>query len=827
MVERAWPEPDEEAGRLAALRELGILDTPTDPRFDRLARLACDLFSAPTALISLIDADRQWFKSRIGFKHRETGRETAFCSHTICRPEVLVVPDARHDRRFADNPLVTGPLGIRFYAGAPLVIDGGHAVGTLCVLDTESRPAFVVGDQARLAALAGAVVDLMLSHKADRAAQRTQRVLRTALEAMTEGFSIYDEDDRLLFCNDRYREVYATSADLIVEGARFEDIIREGARRGQYAGLTPGTVEDFVSARMARHRAPSDPFEQSLGDGRWLRIAESRTDDGVTVGIRTDITRLKRVEAELDAARRTAEAASQAKSRFLAMMSHEIRTPLNGVIGTLGLLAETPCSSEQRRLVDTSRRSAEALLTLLNDILDFSKIEAGKLALEPSPFAPADLVRDLLPLFGPQAAKKGLALVIRIAPDLPPALFGDADRLRQMLMNYLSNAIKFTRSGEVSIEVTPFGPGHVEFAVRDTGPGIPVALQAGLFMEFNRLDKPGGRRLEGTGLGLMITRRLAELMGGTVGVDSIPGVGSRFWFRVPLREVDPAAVVEAETDADASTVTVRRADGARPRVLLAEDNPANQMVARLLLEKIGCHVDAVGTGIEAVQAVRDRPYDVVLMDISMPEMTGLEATRVIRALPGPGSLIPILAVTANAFAEDLAAYRAAGMTGHVTKPIVRTALFSALEAAGFRIEGIEPSASRNVAAGPTVARDPGGFVIGEVPVFQREILDDLLGDVLPEDRSRLVDLFLGECARQLALARTARAAGDLKGLKEVAHSMKSSCLTFGAMRLGTAMGMIEQASSAGDEAAVSRVFGPATALGPVTAEAIRRHVNGG
>ncbi len=808
------PVPADEARRLAALRDFRILDTDPDPRFDRLTRLAARLMRAPIALVSLVDTDRQWFKARQGVEAAETPRRFAFCGHAILGGELMVVPDARDDPRFADNPLVTGPPHIRFYAGMPLVVAPCLAVGTLCVIDRTPRSGVSADEAAAMQDLARAVVDLLDAHRAEWEAKRGERLLRTALSSISEGFSIFDQTDRLLFFNEQYRALYGASADLIVPGVRFEEIVREGARRGQYAEADRDGIEAFVAKRLARHHDPGPPHEQELGDGRWLRVAESRAEDGSLVGVRTDITQLKRTERALEEARRAAEDASQAKSRFLAMMSHEIRTPLNGVLGALGLLTDVGLADAHQRLVDTARRSAESLLTLLNDILDLTKIEAGKVTLEPTPFALAGLVADALSLFAPRTRAKGLVIATAFAPDLPEGLRGDAGRIRQMLMNYLSNAVKFTDAGTITVTARRTADGEIEVAVADTGIGIAADQQNRLFREFDRLDAPRAHRVEGTGLGLMITRRLAELMGGSVGVDSTPGQGSRFWFRLPLEACDPPIVAPGAQTDDGNVLRTR--DGGRPRVLLAEDNPANQMVARLMLERLGCTVDLAATGAEALVAVTSRGYDVVLMDISMPEMDGVAAAQAIRELPGAAGRLPIIAATANAFPDDLASYRQAGMTGHVIKPILRTALRAGLVDAG--LVEVRPAA---VSAPAVPALAPASAAAPACDWVDRRLLDEALGELPPDDRNFLIDVFLSDCEAQLAALAAPSGPDDLPALKVAAHTLKGSSGTFGATRLADHLLAIEQACRDGRIEGLADRIDQARAVGAATLDALR------
>jgi signal transduction histidine kinase/CheY-like chemotaxis protein len=372
-----------------------------------------------------------------------------------------------------------------------------------------------------------------------------------------------------------------------------------------------------------------------------------------------------------------AQQASRAKSIFLATMSHEIRTPLNGVLGALGLLADSAAvparPAEERQLLAMAQRSADNLLTLINDILDYSRLEAGKLALERVAFDVAGLLGEVIELCAVQAREKGLRLEAELAPGAPPFLAGDPGRLRQMLLNYVANAVKFTEAGAVQVRVAPGeAAGWVRFSVTDTGIGIPPERQQELFQEFSQLQAASTRRYGGTGLGLAITRRLALLMGGAVGLESAPGQGSTFWLDLPL----PAAAAPPAAPARAAaSLAPLPFQGRKPRLLVAEDNRTNQIVARALLERLGCEVDLVANGVEAVTAARAGGYDLILLDIMMPEMDGLEAARRLRA---GGVTAPLVALTANADAADHARYLAAGMDACLVKPVRGAALRATL-----------------------------------------------------------------------------------------------------------------------------------------------------
>jgi PAS domain S-box-containing protein len=714
-----------------------------------------------------------------------------------------------------------------------------------------SMDAFELAGQTFMLAVA---LDLSARVLAEETLREREEIFRSISAAAQDGIIMIDSDGRVTVWNDAAERMFGYRLDeaegqplqALIMPEDYEAGFMEGFGHFRRSGEGPfiGTAQQVMARRKDGTQIPVELSASAVNvRGRWH-----------AVGILRDITDRLKVEEELWKAKEETEAANAElqrsverakrladeaaianayKSEFLANMSHEIRTPMNGIIGMTGLLIDTNLSADQLEYAETVRSCADSLLTIINDILDFSKIEAGKLDLETLDFDLGSVLEGTVDVLAMRADQKGLALGCSVAPDVPQLLRGDPGRVRQIVTNLIGNAIKFTAAGEVALSVAleETQGDHVllRFVVRDTGIGIPAAKVDSLFQPFTQVDASTTRKFGGTGLGLSISRRLAEMMGGSIGVESEEGVGSRFWFTARFdRQPEQAASAADGAVAGARPGATRPAGEETPvrkaRVLLAEDNITNQKVAIKVLEKMGHRVDAVANGVEAIKALRTMPYDLVFMDVQMPEMDGFEATRRIRD-PQTGvrnPRIPIVAMTAHAMKGDRERCLDAGMDDYVSKPIdprdVAAAIARRLPS---ETADARPSAPNKPAPAPPPASDGRAGLDPGLP-DRASLLNRLGGD--EEMFVEIIKIFLEDVPKQLAGMDTALAAGDARTLRRLAHTLKGSSGTAGAAALQQASLALETAAASGDLVAAAPLIAPVKDLFAVVLDTMSRWV---
>lgn len=795
------PVPPNEEQRLEILKKYKVLDTLPEKQFDDITRLASIICKMPITLISLIDENRQWFKSRIGLEAEETPREISFCQHAIMQHDIFEIQNAHEDPRFSDNPLVTGDPNIAFYAGAPLKTSGGLNLGTLCVID--SKPNKLTEEQKEaLSILAKEVVSAMEQRKAHQHTESerqflndTNTLLNTFFENSPSSITMRDKNNFYLYANGhalyamgkRKEEVIGkhltevNKPDLAKEVAIDDELVirnKTSIRKEYQIGsgsderhflstLFPlldiegdaygvGTItNDITVAKKTElelqssnerflkifHNSPIGHTIVNKRNGRITHVNKTflnlfefddesdavgktssdilktkeeekisgikdLTEKGVisNAEVQTytqkgnyicllcsispidvggaevflvsyiNITLRKKLEIQLQDAKAVAEQATASKSSFLANMSHEIRTPLNAMLGFANLLENTQLNSEQQEYLKAIDTAGKNLLTIINDILDFSKIEAGMLTLESVPFSPQQLIHSVYTMFFAKAQSKELQFSLSIDPSLPPLVNGDPTRLNQVLTNLIGNAIKFTSEGSIIVSCVITGREnenvHLRISIKDSGIGISADKLTSIFERFTQAESATSRHFGGTGLGLSIAKRLLELQDGELRVKSEPGKGSEFYFTISYPIAD-------EKSFQQTIVTETQHNDLRgKKILIVEDNPLNQKLALTVLKNEGIDASIAENGRIAVERLERENFDLILMDIQMPEMDGYQATKHIRQQLNLTT--PIIAMTANAMAGEQEKCIDAGMNDYVTKPFKTAVLLSAI-----------------------------------------------------------------------------------------------------------------------------------------------------
>ncbi len=647
--------------------------------------------------------------------------------------------------------------------------------------------------------------------------------MRELFEAVRESSEsrLASERDKLRESEERYRKLVQTAPEVIFSLSSDGSTVT--SLNQAFERLTGWTCDRWLGRPLASLIHPQDlahadqrvqqtlrgehppAFELRLQtrSGEYLdaeltmtQLVEGETVSGI-LGIAHDVRARKRIQQALRSAKEEAEAASQAKSDFLANMSHEIRTPLNAIIGLTSLLLDSSLASELAGYVETIRSSGDTVLALINDILDFSKIESGMMELEEQPFGLKDCLAGPIDLVAAEAESKGLELTSTVEAGSPGVVVGDVTRLRQILVNLLSNAVKFTSQGTIAVTVRCRQAGderlELELAVRDTGIGIAPDKMEKIFRSFSQADASTSRDYGGTGLGLTISQRLAELMGGKIRAESEPGKGSTFRCTVQVRpageEARPAAVARRAVQID------RHLGRRLPlRILVAEDNVVNQKVALLLLRRMGYRADLAADGEEVIDCLKRQRYDVVLMDVQMPHLDGLEATRRIHQLWQGEARPQVVAMTAAAGKSDRERCFAAGMDDFVGKPIRTGELQAALLRRG-RARGIEPAAGGPAGLGepedaaPATAVPTGRLNPGNEGLKVRTDLE-ILG---PRMLREIIDKFLDTADQQEAAIRRAVEQDDAAALTMAAHGLKGSSATVGAARMAELCKQLEHA----------------------------------
>ena len=663
--------PDNEDKRLAALYALDILDSIREDRFERITGLARKIFNVPISAISLVDRDRQWFKSIQGIDVCQTPRNVSFCGHAILQGDIYLVPNALEHPVFSDNPLVVGPPHIRFYAGAPLRSPTGERIGTLCVIDAKPRD-FDAAQCDILRNLADMVEhelflkEVFLSQDLSKRIGKELTVFRNIFENSHESIDIMDEHGRIIYCNPaRERLVGMDKADVVSK--HFTTFIAPSATQ-QMTKIRQALDEGRGWKGNVPIRKQDGSFFMSHSNFGLIHGEDGKIQN--IFNIFRDVTKDVARMAELSVAHEAVKVANLSKVEFLSSMSHELRTPLNAIIGFSEILINGKAdklAERQLGYVEYIRKGGEYLLSMINEILEFSKLEAGKVTLSIENMSLNDLVYECLHLSERILAKFGVTLINEI-PSGVPYLFADRLKTQQVLLNLINNAAKYNRpGGTIRLTFSTTDNGFAKIGIADTGIGIEESKQSELFQPFNRLGAEFSD-IEGTGIGLALVQKLVQLMGGDVDFQSVHGEGTTFWISLPLADVQPSRTqANLLPDSTQGSIDPQSNDMV---LLYIEDNPDNIHLMGCFVESLsGWSLIVAKTAEAGIELAKTEAPNLIICDINLPGMNGIEAVRALRSLSQVGGSLPIYALSADATSKTISDAMTAGFTKYLTKPI--------------------------------------------------------------------------------------------------------------------------------------------------------------
>lgn len=742
--------------RLKALLAYSVIDTPTEELYDTLNSLVSTICNTPISLISFIDDSRQWYKSKIGVDTEECPVEETICQYSLLEDDILEIPDTLEDDRLVNNPSVQAENGIRFYAGISLRTESGYAIGSVCAADYKPQQLSEMQRQALRDVAKMVMIHLetkkrneemeielkdMLTEKiaiSEKQIQIQEKVYNNLFEAISQSNAIieFSIDGTILNLNERFAEMLGYSVEELI-GQKHTILLTESLAEGN----------SFVWEKIAAGEPYAGKFKRQTKDGKviWLQASYSPVID-----LNGEVTKITNISIDVTndiLALNSLEELSSQKDHFIANISHELRSPIHAILGFTDILIEEETNGQKQKQLKSVKTAGDTLLHLVNGILDLSKIEAGLFQFDLRDFNLRATIENVFAILNGKANQKNLVFNYEIADNVPAVIHGDPHRLEQVLINLLDNGLKFTTEGAVKLtissELKDAATAELTFTVSDTGIGISAEKLDSVFGRFTQAEANTTRKYGGTGLGLNICKMLVEKQGGNIGLSSKLGEGTQFTFKLVY------AIPEKQEHSEASTA-VADYSSLSGKVLMCEDNEANRILARHLFTATNIELDIAENGRIGIEMFQQKNYDLVLMDIQMPEMDGYQATEYIRN--ELQSQIPIVALTAHSIGKEKEKCLAMGMDEYLSKPFKKSELFDLITP--WLKTGTNPPDQTEL-------------------VFSMEIIREAsLGN--SDFENQMLNLFLDQSVEALDKMKQFHLEQDLSSLSKQAHQLKSS-----------------------------------------------------
>ena len=759
--------------RLKALISYEIMDTPEEKSFDNLAELVSIICNTPAAIISFIDDKRQWYKAKVGTTNTEVAYEETICQYVVVSGNMLEISNALEDERLINNPHVHTENGVRFYIGVPLISDDGHTIGTVCTFDGITKK--LTDEQKKaLTIIADHVMHLLgISKKNNELTQEVKVILEQKIEEAKETIKATEAAYNTLFnaieksnaiiefspkgiietVNDNFLKIIGYSKKELV-GKKHEILLNEAEKENNHLFWESLNEGQFKSGRFKRRHKD--------GSTIWIQASYSPVLNANNQVVRVtkiaqNITLEINAQQALEKAKSLADELNVQKDHFIANISHEIRTPINAVLGFTDLLLDEETDTKKLNYLKSVKTSGDNLLYLINDILDLSKIEAGIFLVDKTSYNLFETIDNVFSILALKAEQKNLIFSKSIAGNIPEYIIGDKNRLTQILINLLGNAIKFTLEGRVTLSLYLEDDSTLKFEVSDTGIGIPDDKLKTIFERFSQAQENTTRQFGGSGLGLNISKQLIEKQGGDIFVESTLNKGSKFFFTLPF-------VFSPEVQNNSNTKKSITTNEAGVKVLMCEDNEMNQNLMKAVFMGTNHELDIANNGNEGLKLLSENSYDLILMDIQMPELDGYEAATIIRK--DFKSDIPIIAITAHSTLKERERCLALGMNDYISKPFKKEELLEKIDYWAFGKISSEaiPDSEEKATLKAIISLDYLKEMSADNDSFMKEMLL----------------LFGKQTSDNIQLLKESFSENDLKSVKKIAHKLKSSFGLIGA-----------------------------------------------